>query len=461
MDLFTPITPLEKQHKYFIYMTESGTCQPEIEILKNWADGFIDRNGKFVKEFQTNFNSNFWELYLFACFKELGCQVNTSYETPDFLVSSQYGDFIAEAAIASHPEGFRPEWEKEDFSDLEKTSKKEILRLSAIRLEHSINKKFKKYRNHYSELSHVKNKPFVICATPFDQPFFFTQDSLAIAKVLYGYEGVISDTDSDGNLRIIGDSYNYQVQKNPGFDVHLGLFTNPKMKQVSAVIFNNRATFCKLRALAGDNDKCQIIFSGSRKIDSENEIRISPFFEQRPNYKETLLDGLHILLNPFAENPLDTRIFENREIAIHNYDKKTGEYISYLPHNFLLQRICYVIGSQNDLQEFKQHINKQYKELEPEQWKEGELKEFGGSSGHVRKNHMAHYKGWTIIVSLDSIDNDWGSIALKKLCYSVVEFTKENSKGNYKSLLLNDFRSTKEEAFNAMKKKIEDFKFLP
>ncbi|NJO63818.1 MAG: hypothetical protein HC836_38235 [Richelia sp. RM2_1_2] len=349
---------------------------------------------------------------------------------------------------------------KNDFSNFKKPSQKEILRLSVIRLEHSISKKFKKYRSHYSKLSHVKNKPFVICATPFDQPFFFTQDSLAIVKVLYGYEGVISDTDSNGNIRIIGDSYKYQAQKKPGFDVHLGLFTNPKMKEVSAIVFNNRATFSKLRALAKGDSKCQIVFGGFRKIDSENEIGISPFFEQRPDYKETLLDGLHILLNPFAENPLDTRIFENREIAIHNYDKETGEYISYLPHNFLLQRICYTISSEHEFQEFKQYINKQYKELEPEQWKEGELKEFGGSSGYVRKNHMAHYKGWTIVVSLDLIDDDWGSIALKKLCYSVVEFTKENSKGKYKSLLLNDFRSTKEEAFGAMKKKIDEFKVL-
>lgn len=459
MDLFTPIVPPEKRHKHFLYITEPGFCEPEIEVIKSWADGFIDRNGQLVEEFQTNFNSAFWEIYLFACFKELGCSVDTSHETPDFLVSSHYGDFIAEAAITSHPEGFRPEWEK-DYDLLETTSTKDILRLSAIRLEFSINKKFKKYRSLYSKLPHVKNKPFVICIAPFDQPFFFLQDSLAIVRVLYGYEEVLSRRNSNGNFTIIGESFNYRVQKKPGFNINVGLFTNAKLKHVSAVIFNNRATFCKVRALT-PSGKYPVVFTGSRAIQSDNEAGLYPFRQLRPDYKETVVDGLHILVNPFAENPLDLKIFENREIAIHNYEPKTGNYLSYLPNNFLLQRTCMSITSENDLQELKKYLNKQdYKELEPEEWEEDELIEFGGNIGHIHNNHMAHYKGWTIIVSLDSIDKDWSSIAIQKLCYSILDFIKENSKGNYNSILLGEFLSTKEVAFNSIKIKIDEFQAI-
>ncbi|WP_193200591.1 hypothetical protein [Nostoc sp. MG11] len=95
MDIFTPIVPENQQHQNFRFITKSNLCDFEITVINGWADSFIDRDSKFVKEFQTTFNSSFWELYLFACFKELNCKVNLSYATPDFVVSSPYQDFIA------------------------------------------------------------------------------------------------------------------------------------------------------------------------------------------------------------------------------------------------------------------------------------------------------------------------------------------------------------------------------
>jgi len=191
MDLFTPIVLEEQQHPYFRFITQPGLCTSELEVIKSWADGFLDRDGKFVKEFQKTFNSSFWELYLFACFKELGCSADFSHETPDFLVSSPYGEFVAEATTANHPESFRPEWDK-DLELLGKTSKEDILRLSTIRLSNAISSKHRKYTSKYSKLPHVQDKPFVICVTPFDQPFFYFQDSLAIVRLLYAYEAVLS-----------------------------------------------------------------------------------------------------------------------------------------------------------------------------------------------------------------------------------------------------------------------------
>ncbi|WP_232925945.1 hypothetical protein, partial [Pseudomonas syringae] len=41
------------------------------EILR-CLEGFPDRNNKFVKEFQTTFNSIFWEVYLYMAFREYG-----------------------------------------------------------------------------------------------------------------------------------------------------------------------------------------------------------------------------------------------------------------------------------------------------------------------------------------------------------------------------------------------------
>lgn len=455
MNLFTPIIPQNKQHKHFRYITETGLCEPEIEVIKNWADEFIDRNGNLVKQFQTDFNSTFWELYLFACFKELGCTVDLSYETPDFFVKSQYGDFIAEAAIANNPKNFRPEWEK-DYDLIEKADMKEVIRLSTIRLESSIQKKIKKYRQNYSKLNHVKNKPFVICVAPFDQPFFYFQDSLAIAKVLYGIEEVMSTRDSNGEISIVGVSYNYRFQSKPGFNRNLGLFTNSKFKEVSAVIFSNRATFCKVRALSKDG-KYPVIFQGCKRNLLDNVFGLYPFTELKQNYKESLIDGLHILVNPFADNVLDLSIFKEKEIAIHNYDPESREYISYIPNNFLLQRTCMVIHKDKNLEEFKKRTQENYEELKPEKWEEDQLVRFGGFVGNLTHNYLSHYKEWTIMVSFDSTNQKWTSRAVQKLFYSISELMEETKNKSSNPIFIEKLFLNKEQVYDVIKNKINQF----
>ena len=75
LDLFIPQVDQNKLHHNFIEITKDP--QPYArELLKSWTDGFIDRDHKFVKEFQTTFNSSFWELYLFNVFKQYGFQID-------------------------------------------------------------------------------------------------------------------------------------------------------------------------------------------------------------------------------------------------------------------------------------------------------------------------------------------------------------------------------------------------
>jgi hypothetical protein len=452
MDLFTPIVPEGKQHPNFRALIQPNFYSSELEVIRDWANNFVDRDGKFVKEFQTTFNSSFWELYLFACFKELGCTVDFSNETPDFSIDSPYGNFIAEATIANHPDRFCPEWDRDI---LEKADKAEVLRLSTIRLWNSISSKYRKYTDKYSKLSHVQNKPFVICVTPFDQPSFFTQDSLAIVRVLYAYESALSiPGNQDGEIIFTGESRCYQVQKSPGVHLSLGLFTDERMSEVSAVFFNNRATFSKVRALAKEGD--YVMFSGARMIQSEKATGLEKFFEARSQYQETILDGLHILVNPFAKNPLDLSIFNNREVAIHSYDPTTESYLSEIPHGFLLQRTSISIGSEENTLELEKSITEHpYQKLSPEVWEEDRLIYIGGKNGPFKDNYMAHYKEWTILVSFDSIDENWGSQSVNSLCYNLPQFIKANMNEDIASSGINEWVSTKEDAYAAMKQKID------
>jgi hypothetical protein len=109
MDLFTPVVTEDRLHHNFL-----ATIRPNAvgvrEVLSGWADGFVDRDGKFPAEFQTTYNSSFWELYLFAVLKHLGIKVDFSHGAPDFVAAEH--PFAIEAAIASHARDDFPEWEK-------------------------------------------------------------------------------------------------------------------------------------------------------------------------------------------------------------------------------------------------------------------------------------------------------------------------------------------------------------
>ncbi|MEG4328152.1 hypothetical protein [Microcoleus sp. herbarium5] len=335
----------------------------------------------------------------------------------------------------------------------------DILRLSTLRLLQAVTDKFKKFNKSYSKLTHVQNKPFVICVSPFDQPFFYLQDCLAIIRVLYAYDKpLIISRDQEGELLVVGESRKYQVQKRPNSEIDLGLFTNKNMADVSAVIFNNRATICKVRALAGKG-KYPVIFYGSRAIETETETGVERFMAERPNYQETLLDGCHVLFNPFAKHPLDRKLFEGKEIAIHNYDPPTQTYQLRIPNGFLYQRACMSISGETE-EVFNNYqaatrSQKNYEELPPEIWSDDKLYEVG-KNGLFSENHLGHYRGWTILVSLDSIDQDWSALAVNTLCYSHPSFMEAYGDDSIASILLGEWLTTKQEAYTAIKYKIDE-----
>jgi len=65
VNLFESVVPTTRQHPNFqnLLRVANGFT---LDVLTDWARGFVDRDGKFVTEFQTTFNSSFWELYASA-----------------------------------------------------------------------------------------------------------------------------------------------------------------------------------------------------------------------------------------------------------------------------------------------------------------------------------------------------------------------------------------------------------
>jgi hypothetical protein len=169
MDLFTPLVNAQAQHPNFrsissISQTANGF---DCDVLMDWARGFEDRDGKFVKEFQTTFNSSFWELYVFAVLKSRGLKVDFSYPSPDFVISD-HGGLNIEAAVALHAQGGTPEHMRANVTIPEDLN--ELNRDAILRLSNSISTKRREFEETYSMLHHVKDRPFVLAVAAFDRP---------------------------------------------------------------------------------------------------------------------------------------------------------------------------------------------------------------------------------------------------------------------------------------------------
>lgn len=447
MDLFTPVVDESRWHKHFRSIVDPS-CAHVRKALERWAEGLVDRDGKLVIEFQTTFNSSFWEIYLHAAFRELGFTADYSFSSPDFVLSGPT-NLVAEAVIANAPEGFRPEseWNAQPPEDMD-----EFLRLATVRLANAVSSKHKKYQTSYAGLPQAKDKPFVICVAPFEQPGFFFQNSQAIRRVLYGFDEVLT-IEHEGDVTVVGEARMMRAIKDSGVDVPIAYFTDPGMAEVSAVIFSSTATWGKLQARAiGENE--EVWFLASRMRSATRRPRIVR--AQGGAYSESLLDGLNLLVNPFAKYPLDVKVFTNREIAIHTFDTTRGVYQPWYPEDALLQRRTFGVRGVDEAEVAAPGPEERtYRTQAKPPVEDGKLGDANAATFLFPDNHLGYWKGWTILVVRDETDDDWSAQAIQAIALTVPEFIRINQADENRSFVLHDWYRTKEEAFQASITKVD------
>lgn len=334
MDLFTPVVDPARWHPNFKFIREE-THDYAREVISNWADGFSDRDGKFIIEFQTTFNSSFWELYLFAALKDLGCTVDLTKARPDFVVSAP-SPMCLEAATSNNPQNGVPEWEGKASAE-KKVDLERLVDLSTVRLANAVGSKLTKYKSDYAALPHVKGLPFIAAVAPFEQPAFYMQNESAIRRVLYGYDKPIyKDFPEENRREVYGHKRMLEIAKPNGAVVPLGCFTDERMKEISAVVYSNTATFSKVRALS--KDPTPMVFHALRF----NKGALEPTIEAKPKaeYKESLLDGLNVYLNDHAERPINPAVFERDGVTIHWFSAGMEHPDSNAKDGALFQRRC-------------------------------------------------------------------------------------------------------------------------
>jgi len=318
MNLFTPQVEEQKLHPNFIsvkgnnipkgYISIGMNLEKDRKTLESWCKGFPDRDNKFVKEFQTTFNTCFWEMYLYKLFTDYSFRFNWNYSSPDFILNSSGVDFIVEATTANKANDERPnEWEKEEplanilnpeAYNHYQNNMNEANRYSMIRLSNGIFSKYKKYKDSYSQLEHVKNKPFVIALAPFEQPFFYYQYSRPIMALLYDiYVDEEISYKNPKEYPFPPTVYLNFIEKDNGSEIPLGLFNNDEMQEISAIIFSCNALWSKL----------------AEKEKNLNFLTKEGIIMERTN--ELIEDGLFIFHNPYAKYPLDKSIFRKDRVC--------------------------------------------------------------------------------------------------------------------------------------------------
>lgn len=331
VDLFNLHVSEDRLHKNFKNLLADKDL---MGVLERWAIGFQDRDNKFVKEFQTTFNSSFWELYLYACFRNLGFNIDISYHAPDFVLTTRNTKetLLVEAVTTRHPSNGSPE---DDFmKKLEQVSMAEddleavhsgIVHLATERIASSIKDKYEKYLRQYSKLEHVKTKPFLLAVGSFEQPLFYNQGIGAIERVVYG----LTKAEYQNGYPFMEYS-DHIIKESSGASIPIGIFNDERYENLSGIIFSPVATAGKVRALSLDKNPNTFF-----ETYSYNDYQQQGLKKKTPHnkYRESLLDGMSIYMNPFAKCKINIDDFDNHDICI----RKDRDSVR-IKHGFLYSR---------------------------------------------------------------------------------------------------------------------------
>ena len=378
MDLYSPKEKEDKLHPYFLRLITEKKYEPVKDVIQRWAKGMDGRKGernKFIKEFQTTFNSSLWELYLNKAFMDLGFNIDHSKESPDFCLTSKSGKVINVEAVTTNSSRNKDKsyYNAEAICESNSQNDQEFLDESTIKLLGKIRDKRDLFigkdgkKHPYSSLEHVKNKPFIIAVAPFDNHLSFTQNNMAINRVLFGIE----PPKLDGRGDFITNKIKRVVNKN-GAELELGIFTNDSYKEISAVIFSTTGMFGKaiveskidatIRATKYREYSRKKFLSNKRqnklgqttKSLSKTHQIISIRYSfgnivagpdmhlcHSSEWNESHIDGLHIYYNPYAEVSLDRKLFSSYQVTQNSYNIEDGRESQCHPDGSLVSRQVY------------------------------------------------------------------------------------------------------------------------
>lgn len=302
-------------HPKYRLLKNETQLNGEREVIKDWTEEFEDRDNKIIHEFQTTFHSAFWEFFLFKLFKSCGYVIDFSKNRPDFIVKSPI-EMNIEAVVSE----IKKDGTKEDQRTLEDVLSmivppnrdpmfNELLDEAITRYSNAICGKASKFEKSYSKCDWVKQEiPYVIALSSYSQINYGREYHFPMLALLYGmyYNAKSNAYRQKGEI----------MKPGTNSPISLGLFTDERLSNVSAIIFSCTMSLGKLTALAKSkgiaNPDLNYVFQIRHDTD---DIAFKPK-EINSDTPEELSDGVFVFYNPFAKNKLESDILSDSN-AIH------------------------------------------------------------------------------------------------------------------------------------------------
>ena len=194
---------------------------------KNWAS-----------DCQTaNFHTRLWEALLLACFREQGVLLTQPFESPDFKLEDRHGHVGWVEAVTANPatpyehvnaKRVPPPMDKQDL----------FFGPAAERFAKTLRSKLDR---RYHERPHVAGQPLVFALADFHAPASMTWSREGLIGYLYGLGAEVAVVDGARVGRYMAAPDFVGQGETP-----IGLFTDGRHAELSAVIFSNACSMAKL-----------------------------------------------------------------------------------------------------------------------------------------------------------------------------------------------------------------------
>lgn len=323
LDLFGKLEDINEGalHPKFKFLRDEPLLDGERAILIRWTEGFVDRDNKIVKEFQTTFHSSFWEFYLYKVFIEAGFNIDFTNDRPDFIINSPT-ELNIEAVVSNIKQGGIGEENRAMDNILSmiepphlQENYKEFLDEAIVRNSSAILSKNKKYQSGYSSCSWVKPEtPFVIALSSYGQIDYGREYYYPLLALLYGlyFDPFKNDFEEVSEI----------TKPNTSSPIPVGLFNDKSYEHISAIIFSCTTTLGKLTSLSISQSLSTLQLNTVINIRQDYEAPIYKTQIVSPDNPEEISDGLFIFHNPFAKNRISKETFATTNIFQVTFDDR-------------------------------------------------------------------------------------------------------------------------------------------
>ncbi len=319
----------------FLSVRDGKGHSPARDIIKEVAYAFVDLDGNFIQQFQSDgFNTRLWELYLRAFFHEEGFLLLDDHSTPDYHLR-KWEDVFIEATTVNPSPSFDISHEPATQAEIRALMKDYM----PIKFGSALYSKLKKK---YWELPHVAGKALVFAIHDFHMAGSMTWSHSALMPYLYASHGAVL-FDDKGNLMQIPEKI--ETHKFGNKEIPSGFFFQPDTENISAVLFSNSATiskFNRIGLLAGfGNENIKLIRKGYCYDHDPNATDSQIFTHEieQGKHLEPWGEGISILHNPNALYPLDPNLFP----SVAHVFMEDGIIKSVMPEFFPYSSVTHVL----------------------------------------------------------------------------------------------------------------------